>query len=216
MASIRFVEFGAAVARCRTDGAPERATAVRFAQGTCAAPAASTARAQAIARAQAGAPPGRVISGGRFVDAGLRTALLGALPAALAGSLRDGFEWYACRGAHFHTDSHYGGVLFGAWCLAGPLRDLAFARSGQRAPAGAGDLVVFDPFEPHAVLDRGQVRYAPTHYAAAAVSVFVGFELELGDETRCAFGIRTGLADDDVPRELSSRIAVNAETGELG
>lgn len=157
--------------------------------------------------------PGRVHGLGRFEDAGLRTALVGTLPAVLAGSLRPGFEWYACRGAFFHNDAHYEDVLFGAWCVGGPQREIVFARAGLRVPAGPGDWAVFDPFEPHAVLDPGAERYRREQYDGAAVSVFVGFELCLDDRVRAAFGIGVPPRRSPV---LSSRVAINAETGSTG
>lgn len=215
MTPSRFVELPAEVARCVGTAAPARTSARRLLSGRCIAPAHAADRARAIAEALAAEPPGRVASGGRFADAALRTALLGWLPAALAASLRPGFEWYGCRGAHFHTDAHYGDVLFGAWCLAGPPRDLVFARSGARVAAGVGDLAVFDPFEPHAVLERGDGRYERSRYATAAASVFVGFELDIDAATSRAFGLQPLAGPQERLRELSSRVAVNAETGEL-
>ena len=134
------------------------------------------------------------------------------MPLPLRRSLRPGFEWYACRGAFFHHDAHYGNVLFGAWCVGGPRREIVFSRSGIRVAAGVGDWVVFDPFEPHAVLDTGAERYAREQYDDAPVSLFVGFELELDDAVRSAFGV--GPAPPDATL-LASHVAVNAETGAL-
>jgi hypothetical protein len=158
------------------------------------------------------AAPGRVHGLGRFGSSEVRAALAAALPARLRDSLRSKFEWYACRGAFFHNDAHYGEVLFGAWCVAGPKREIVFARAGARVPAGPGDWVVFDPFEPHAVLDTGTERYQRAHYDRAPVSLFLGFELELDEGVRRAFGIGPALAGSPV---LASSVAINAESGEL-
>ena len=212
----RFVELAATPAWCAGAGAGARCSAARLLLGQCDAGADARSRAEAIARSQAAEPPGRVISGGRFTADALHAALAAALPAELRASLRSGFEWYGCRGAHFHTDAHYGDVLFGAWCLAGPPRSIAFSRAGLQVPAAVGDFVVFDPFEPHAVLDPGQARYARSQYEQAAPSVFAGFELMLDAAARRAFGIAPLAQPARGMPELSSRIAVNAETGALG
>jgi hypothetical protein len=156
--------------------------------------------------------PGRVLGLGRFEDQALRDALAASMPSPLGHSLRAGFEWYACRGAFFHHDAHYGGVLFGAWCVGGPRREIVFSRSGIRVAARVGDWVAFDPFEPHAVLDTGALRYVREHYADAPVSLFVGFELDLDDSVRRAFGIGPAAHGATV---LASHVAVNAESGAL-
>lgn len=212
----RFLELSAAPAWCASADAGARRSAARLLVGQCDPGADARARADAIARSQSDELPGRVISGGCFRDDALQAALAAALPANLRSSLRAGFEWYGCRGAHFHTDAHYGDVLFGAWCLAGPPRTIAFARAGLRVPAATGDFVVFDPFEPHAVLNMERERYAREHYEGAAPSVFAGFELSLDAAVQRAFGIAPLTEPARGMPELSSRIAVNAETGALG
>lgn len=156
--------------------------------------------------------PGRVHGLGRFASLPIRSALAGRLPADVRDSLRGEFEWYACRGAFFHNDAHYGRVLFGAWCIDGPPREIVFARPGIRLPAGPGDWVVFDPFEPHAVLDPGSDGYRRQRYEGAPVSLFLGFELQLDEAVRRAFGIVQAPAG---ARVLASGIAINAETGAL-
>lgn len=156
--------------------------------------------------------PGRVHSLGRFGSSEIRAPLASAMPPALREPLRSEFEWYACRGAFFHNDAHYGEVLFGAWCVAGPRREIVFARAGARAAAGPGDWVVFDPFEPHAVLDPGEHRYRRERYVGSPVSLFLAFELRL-DQAACeAFGIGPPIPGTPV---LASSAAINAETGAL-
>ena len=156
--------------------------------------------------------PGRVHQLGRFEDETARRALSACLPEDLAASLHSPFEWYGCRGAGFHTDAHYDEVLFGAWCMAGPMREFVLAGTELRLACAAGDLVVFDPFQPHAVLDPGQLRYDRERYVAAAATVFLGFELELAAEVRERFGIgpaRPGALS------IGSATPVNAETGQI-
>jgi len=153
-----------------------------------------------------------VYSLGRFRDDALRSLLAEALPPELRGALRLDFEWYACRGAFFHNDAHYGGVLFGAWCAAGPPREIVFSRLGLRAPAAPGDWTVFDPFEPHAVLDSGTAEFRRDHYEGAPVSLFIGFELELVDTVCRNFGIAPPAPGSTI---LSSAVAIHAENGRI-
>jgi hypothetical protein len=206
-AAAAFVELPCRPAACRGPLAADRGSAQRLLAGHLVPSALAAPDAAPVST------PGRVHSLGRFEDAGLRAALANALPAALAGSLRPGFEWYACRGAFFHNDAHYEGVLFGAWCVGGPPREIVFARAGVRMPAAPGDWVAFDPFEPHAVLDPGAQRYRREQYDSAPASLFIGFELGLDDRVRAAFGI--GVPPPGAP-VLSSRVAINAETGSTG
>lgn len=204
----RFIDLAVAPARCEAAGAA-RSTARRLAVGVCTVPTGTAAAAAALA-ARMPASVGRVIGAGDFADPSLADHLAGALPAVLAVALRPRFEWYLCRGAHFHNDAHYGEVLFGAWCVAGPAREIVFPRAGQRCAARPGHWVVFDPFEPHAVLDPGQTCFAPSAYAGAAGSVFLGFEVALTAEARAATGIVAAPAGGT---RLGSGIAIHAETG---
>lgn len=201
-----YAELACAAAVCRCAGAADRGSARRLLAGHLAAPGMPLPETEAVTA------PGRVHGLGRFCSSEIRAALESALPPALRESLRSEFEWYACRGAFFHNDAHYGEVLFGAWCVAGPRREIVFARAGARAAAGPGDWVVFDPFEPHAVLDAGAHRYQRERYDDSPVSLFLGFELRL-DQAACeAFGI--GPYSPGAPI-LASSAAINAETGAL-
>jgi hypothetical protein len=209
--SLRWVEVAAVEpAICRSTQAPERSVAGRLLAGRLkAGPELRSAAARAVEGLD-NAAVGRVIGLGSFVEHSLGAALGRALATRLI--VKPGFEWYACRGAGFHNDAHYDGVLFGAWCIQGPPREVVFARAGLRIAAGEGDWVVFDPFEPHAVLDVGQVVYSRELYLGAAPSVFLGFEIALDNVARALFGI------GPVPGEgveLSSRVPVNPETGAL-
>ncbi len=156
--------------------------------------------------------PGRVHGLGEFEDPDVHAAISARLPPGHALHLRRRFEWYACRGAGFHTDAHYADVLFGAWCVAGPRREIVFSRAGLRVGGAVGDLAIFDPFEPHAVLDPGQRHYSRDYFTGAEPSLFVGFEIALDQAAREAFGIDEPLPSGPV---LCSAVAVNAETGAL-
>lgn len=188
-----------------------RSTADRIWAGRIAPPAHLFEAARAIA-ARCPAVPGRVHALGDFTDSALHALLRAELPAEPPLRLRERFEWYACRGAAFHNDAHYGGVLFGVCCVAGPGREIVFPRVRLRAGASYGDLAVFDPFEPHAVLDPARERYAREDYEGAAPGVYVGFEIELDESARIAFGVG---APPAAGVRLSSAIAINAETGAL-
>jgi hypothetical protein len=203
----KFADLAGEPALCRCDGAADRASATRLLAGRLAVPE------MALPDTAPVTATGRVHGLGRLADDAVHAALAGALPPELRGALRRSFEWYACRGAFFHNDAHYGGVLFGAWCVAGPAREILFARAGARCRASPGDWVVFDPFEPHAVLDAGADAYRRRRYEGAPASVFLGFELELDAPVRRAFGIEAPPASGPL---LASSVAINAETGALG
>ena len=145
-------------------------------------------------------------------DAAAFAAVRRLLPQAWQAVLRPRLQWYGCRGAFFHHDAHFGRVLFGAWCLAGPERRLLYPRLRIGLPASPGDAAIFDPFEPHGVLDPGESTWQRERYAGAEPSLFLGFELEITPALAAAFGIGE-LAPAAVL--LSSRVAVNAETGAL-
>jgi hypothetical protein len=156
--------------------------------------------------------PGKVESAGAFTSEETIRELRAALPDSIASHVTPRLEWYGCRGAFFHNDAHFGRVLFGIWSLHGPDRDVVFPRIGHRFSTSGGTLIVFDPFEPHAVLDRGASTYRREDYERALPNLFLGFELELNPETHRLFG--TGPAREGLP-VLSSRIAINPETGAL-
>lgn len=153
--------------------------------------------------------PGRVHSAGRWTDERVRAKLARVLGSALAPALRSEFEWYLCRGAFFHNDAHFDGVLFGVWTLAGPPAEFAFPRLALRLDASPGNVVVFDPFEVHGVLAPGRDHYAVEDYANSETSVFVGFELSLTDSVTDAFR----LSPVGAGRTLSSRTRIAAATG---
>jgi len=156
--------------------------------------------------------PGRVHSLGEFEDAAVHQMIAATLPGDRELHLRARFEWYACRGAGFHNDAHYADVLFGAWCIAGPSRDIVFPRIAARLNTSCGDLAIFDPFEPHAVLDPGHREYARDRYDGATPSVFVAFEIALDPAACAVFGVA---GPPDSGSVLSSSIPINAETGAL-
>jgi len=156
--------------------------------------------------------PGRVHDLGCFDEEIGRQTLGACLPGDFGAALRPKLQWYGCRGAGFHTDAHFSAVLFGAWCLAGPPRSIVFAEPALRLACPTGELVVFDPFQPHAVLDSDQGRYERERYVAAAANVFLAFELELSPSVRERF--RIGPAEPGA-LSISSSTAVNAETGEI-
>jgi hypothetical protein len=156
--------------------------------------------------------PGRVHSLGEFEDPMVHGMLKAVLPQSCGLRLSNRLEWYACRGAGFHNDAHYADVLFGAWCVAGPKRDIVFPRVATRVGAAVGDLAIFDPFEPHAVLDEGHDVYARERYEGAAPSLFIGFEITLDAAARAAFAIA---GPPDSGPVLSSSVPINAETGAL-
>ena len=155
---------------------------------------------------------GRVHSGGAWSDDEVHQEIASALDSVPLQALRTRFEWYLCRGAFFHTDAHYGDVLFGVWYLSGPPVDIVFGRAGLRIAADPGTLAVFDPFEVHGVLRRDAAAYRADDYVTAETSVFAGFEVDLAEPVRERFGI-SGLPAD--ARVVSSATRVSATTGQF-
>jgi hypothetical protein len=168
------------------------------------------AQAAAIFSCGVAAAPGRVHEGDGAPPAETLEAVAQLMPPAWRSALAPRLQWYACRGAFFHHDAHFSRVLFGAWCVGGPPREIVYPRLSLRLAAQPGDVVVFDPFEPHGVLDPGETTYRRERYLDAEPSVFVGFELALGAPIEQDFSI--GSAPSGGPR-LSSRTPINAETG---
>jgi len=162
------------------------------------------------AKAEPAGRPGRVESVGTLEEAAVVRELRQVLPQVLAEATRPQMEWYRCQGAFFHNDAHYGGVLFGIWTAAGPPREVVFPRISRRVPVRRGSIVVFDPFEPHAVLNAGASTYRREDYEGAEANLFLGFEVDLSPQVRVVFGIGEGGADRPT---LSSRVAINPETG---
>lgn len=158
-------------------------------------------------------PPvaGRVTSGGRWTDERVSAALAQVLGHPLAAALRNEFEWYLCRGAFFHTDAHFNGVLFGVWGVSGPAAEIAFPRAGLRLAGSPGSIVVFDPFEVHGVLAPGRPHYAPEDYERTEASIFIGFELTLTDDVAEAFRV----SPLGPGRTLSSATRVDPVTGAI-
>ncbi|GAB4464607.1 MAG: hypothetical protein OHK0044_02260 [Burkholderiaceae bacterium] len=204
-----WLDASVAPAVCVSSDGARRSSTTRLLTGSLALPPALLAGAQVAPFDEVS--PGRVVSGGTFEQPSAHAALAAALGPTLAAGLRRRFEWYVCRGAFFHTDAHFAGVLFGAWCVAGPPREVVFSRLGLRVAAAPGDWLVFDPFEPHAVLDPHAPTYERARYAAARPSVFAGFEIELSEAARAAFAV----ADHAQGVELSSSTRINAETGAI-
>lgn len=204
-----YVDCARLPANCQGPGEPPRAMASLLWHGNAVPPGAVVAAARAAA-SRMDDRPGKVQSSGGFEEPNFAALIRRILPSPLSEFLRTSTEWYGCRGAFFHNDAHYDGVLFGVWCVLGPPRDLVFPRVKARLPAVVGHLAVFDPFEPHAVLRPGAETYRSEDYETGEASVFLGFEVSLTPPVRAAFGIaepHPGAAT------FSSRIAIHPATG---
>lgn len=206
-----FVDCAGAFANCVGTGPqPIRSAASRLWNAHC-RPGALLRDMSEAAAARVPFTVGRVDAAGAFEDDEIARQLSATLPTELAHALNPGMDWYACRGAHFHNDAHFDGVLFGVWCTAGPDRELVFPRVDCRLPASVGSIVIFDPFEPHGVLDPAAAQYRRADYEQSPPNLFLGFEVRLTAAIRQAFGV-TG-PSSEARWALSSREPVNAETG---
>lgn len=184
-----------------------RPVARRIATAFCQPPADLVERSAAVTLPDS--TVGRVHSAGAWSDAGVHAVLTDALDRLPGSALKGSFEWYLCRGAHFHTDAHYANVLFGVWYIAGPPVDIVFARGPLAVAVRPGSIVVFDPFEVHGVLRPGALEYRPGDYATAETSKFVGFEVEIDAAVRSEFD----LTAETGARLVSSGTRIAATTG---
>lgn len=164
---------------------------------------------RATALAVADCTVGRVHGAGKWADPLVQAALAEALDAIPPAALKQTFEWYLCRGAHFHTDAHFSDVLFGVWYVAGPPVDVVFARARLRVPARPGSILAFDPFEVHGVLRPGASEYRAEDYGAEEPSIFAGFEIGLEPAVRTAFDV----TEAPGARLISSSTRIAATTG---
>ena len=206
-----FVDLARAPLNCAGSAGSARSIASRLWRGERAPRSKVSALAESAAARMRG-QVGRVESLGAFEDIEVERDLRHGLPEVFASFLRSRLEWYGCRGAFFHNDAHYDGVLFGIWSILGPARVVVFPRVDCRLSSAVGEMAVFDPFEPHGVLDATALSYRAQDYEGARASVFLGFEIELSAEVRDAFGIAS--AQERSPT-LSSRIAINPENGDF-
>jgi len=107
----------------------------------------------------------------------------------------------SCR---FHTDAHYDEVLFGAWCMAGPMREFV-SRHGAAARVRGRRSGRVSIRSSRCSAGSGQLRYDRERYVAAAATVFLGFELERPAEVRERFGIGSGQARGSLDRQRHAR-----------
>ena len=191
-----------------TSGAA-RSLAAAAAIGACTPDATLRSRARQIADSNAAV--GKVHAGGTWQDPSVQAHLAESLGTRLGPSLREGFEWYYCRGAFFHNDAHYEARLFGIWYIDGPQIEFVFPRAALRIAAAPSSVVVFDPFEVHGVVAPGLNTYAASDYQDAEASVFVGFELDITLAIADAFGIQDGARG----HVISSRTRIDATSGAI-
>jgi hypothetical protein len=207
--AMRCISHGAPIASALSAAGAARLIARTIAVGERVPDHALSRRAQAIAPDKA--VTGKVHALGSWHDPVVQAQLAETLGTPLAAALRPHFEWYGCRGAFFHNDAHYDARLFGVWCIAGPPMDLVFPRAAVRLAIEPAHIVVFDPFEVHGVLVPEADVYNSSDYQNAAISLFLGFELDITPAVAVAFGIHAG-AQGYV---ISSRTRINANSGAL-
>ncbi|WP_233889621.1 hypothetical protein [Paraburkholderia flagellata] len=109
------------------------------------------------------------------------TGALG-LPAVLADS---DMALMACRGARYHHDGEqYGGTAFCNLFLSEDKGlDLHFPFTGQRIPLKRGTAVIFDPVQPHGVIQRGSDSFSAAEFAPDQDfdQIFLTWELPIED-----------------------------------
>lgn len=108
-----------------------------------------------------------------------------------------------CRGARYHHDgAQYGGMAFCNLFLSEDQGlDVHFPVSGHRIPLTRGTVLLFDPAQPHAVIDRSASGFQATDFPATQdrTQVFLTWELpienaQLGQALALALDIDTATA----------------------
>ncbi|WP_321839470.1 hypothetical protein [Paraburkholderia bannensis] len=91
----------------------------------------------------------------------------------------------ACRGARYHHDGEqYGGAAFCNLFLSEDKGlDLHFPFTGQRIPLKRGTAVIFDPVQPHGVIQRGSDSFSAAEFAPGQDfdQIFLTWELPIED-----------------------------------
>jgi len=109
------------------------------------------------------------------------TCTLG-LPGVLASS---DVALMACRGARYHHDGvQYGGAAFCNLFLSEDKGlDLHFPSTGRRIPLTRGTAVIFDPSQPHGVIQRRSDGFNVADFAPEqdCIQIFLTWELPIED-----------------------------------
>ncbi|MBN3810632.1 hypothetical protein [Paraburkholderia sp. Ac-20347] len=91
----------------------------------------------------------------------------------------------ACRGARYHHDGEqYGGIAFCNLFLSEDKGlDLHFPLTGQRIPLKRGTVVIFDPVQPHGVIQRGSDSFSAAEFPPGQdfTQIFLTWELPIED-----------------------------------
>ncbi|NIE64374.1 hypothetical protein [Burkholderia sp. Ax-1719] len=91
----------------------------------------------------------------------------------------------ACRGARYHHDGEqYGGAAFCNLFLSEDKGlDLHFPFTGQRIPLKRGTAVIFDPVQPHGVIQRSSDSFSAAEFAPGQDfdQIFLTWELPIED-----------------------------------
>ncbi|KWT98136.1 MULTISPECIES: hypothetical protein [unclassified Variovorax] len=92
-------------------------------------------------------------------------------------------------GLPYHHDMPYSNGIFGAWCIEGPPeRTVRFGEMDIEVPFKPGTVVVFDPAQPHALLN-GKRQFEETDYAPTDLVGMVGFVALRTPKACAALGI---------------------------
>jgi hypothetical protein len=114
-----------------------------------------------------------------------------------------------CRGARYHHDGEqYGGAAFCNLFLSeGKGLDVHFPSLGLRIPLSRGTVLIFDPCQPHGVIQRGSNGFDVTDFPAErdCTQLFLTWELPIED----AYVERALKIDFDI--DLSTAIRMSEE-----
>ena len=115
----------------------------------------------------------------------------------------------ACRGARYHHDGdQYGGAAFCNLFLSGDKgQDVHFPSLGLRIPVRRGTVLMFDPCQPHGVIQRGSTGFDVADFPSDqdCTLLFLTWELPIED---AHVGQALNVAFDI---DLSTSMTVNEE-----
>lgn len=128
-------------------------------------------------------------------------------------------DFLVSRGARPHTDVHnseWHESLFCVYVLEAGESDLYFPNLGLRIALKPGQLIIFDPGQPHAVVGSGAASFRNKDFPARNRQGFIAGTLRYDQDFWQQLGVTTD------PRELNSpdyqdivRLDVHRNTGEL-
>jgi len=153
-------------------------------------------------------PAGEIDTYG-FFDRGLVEAACTAITSAVAAQLvefgwlapdvsRESFLWNTklmrTRGAPFHHDGHnrsWHQRLFWVYVVEADGVEMRMPNLGLSLPLQSGQLIVFDPLQPHAVVKTDAAGFSKRHFDRTKLQVFLAGDMAYSPEFFGMLGLET-------------------------